>query len=107
MLTSKDKSNIESWKKFIFEAFTIKIPNKFKLRIETANSRVVGNGFYKILNLNAENRNEVAIASTYDIESDDYKINVKNGNFEREANNLIEKFNLFVQKMNKIENPEE
>ena len=107
MLNSKTKNNVDSWKGFIFEDFNIKVPKNVKIHIDTANSRVVGNGFYKIFNLNAENRNEVILASTYDINNDDYKLNVKNGNFEREANNLIEKFNLFVQKMDKIENPEE
>ena len=108
-MVSKEKGYIENPKKnFLFEEIKIQVPNNALLHIDITKKNTIGNGLYTIIHQNPEYGYEAIFASTYEIQdSDVYKLDVKNGNFEREANNLLEKFNLFKQRMENIECPQE
>lgn len=108
-MISKEKTVHENGKKdYIFEEIHITVPNSALLHIDSSKKQTIGKGFYTVIHQNPEYKYEMIFASAYEIQdNDEYKIDVKNGNFEREANNLIEKFNLFKLKMENIENPQE
>ena len=108
-MVSKEKGHIENPKKiFLLEEIRIQVPNSALLNIDTTKKNTIGKGFYTIIHQNPEYGYETIFASTYEIQdNDEYKLDVKNGNFEREANNLLEKFNLFKQRMESIECPQE
>lgn len=84
------------------------MPNNALLNINCSKRNTIGKGLYTVIHQNPEYGYEVNFASTYELQdNDEYKLDVKNGNFEREANNLLDKFNLFKQRMDNIENPQE
>ena len=84
------------------------MPKNAQLHIDGTKKNTIGKGLYTIIHNNPEYRYEVILASTYEIQdNDEYKSDVKNGNFEREVNNLLEKFNLFKQRMDNIEDLQE
>jgi hypothetical protein len=108
-MVSKERGHIENPKKnFLFEGIRIQVPNNFLLHIDTTKKNTVGKGLYTIIHQNPEYGYEAIFASTFEIQDNDqYKLDVKNGNFEREANNLLEKFDLFKQRMENMECPQE
>ncbi len=108
-MISNEKNGIDHrTQNIFFEDLTIKASKTLKFYNDCSNQKTIGKGIYKVVHEDPEYRFEVIFASTYEIQdNDEYKMEVKNGNFEREANNLIEKFNSFIKRMDNLENPQE
>ncbi len=95
----KEKCGTEglTWKRSFEDLTIFTAPKAPKFRIDYSNQKTIGNGFYKVIHEGPEHYFEVILASTHEIyENDEYKMEVKNGNFEREAHKIIEKFSVFI-----------